>query len=71
MVVDIDMPIDVTDIEPSPARTSEDEAKEASKSKESVQDKVTTIDETLKDTEDLKSKIIVIKRRRYSCCGIT
>ena len=57
MVVDIDMAKDVTDIEPSPARTSEDdEAKEASKSKEFVQDKVTTIDETLKDTKDLKAK---------------
>ena len=55
--VGIDMPKDVTDIEPSLARTSEDdEAKEASKSKESVQDKVTTIDETLKDTDDLKTK---------------
>ena len=49
--VGTDIPKDVT------GRTSEDdEAKEASKSKESVQDIVTAIDETLKDTEDLKAK---------------
>ena len=57
---DIDVPEDATDIGPSPDKISEDdETKESSRRKESVEeDKGTVIAETLKDTEDLKTKAL-------------